>query len=130
MKKFILVLVLFFYIPYGYSLTLPNKLAKDFSGLKIAELTVEDNALLIKLDQNKVSVEALKNTIKSSFCISVNQNVADWKKLNIKQVVMTNKFGLQGYIFKGGIEECLDIWKLTSDEVNNKYMNDDYIEML
>ncbi|SMB82366.1 hypothetical protein SAMN05660772_02081 [Pasteurella testudinis DSM 23072] len=130
MKKLIFVLAIALYIPYGFSSSLPNKLAKDFKGLQIAELTIEDDTLWIKLDRNKITVDALKNTINSSFCSSVNQNISDWKKLNIKQVAMTNKFGLQGYIFKGGIEECLDIWKLTSDEVNTKYMNDNYIKML
>ncbi len=79
-------------------------------------INIDKGTLIIPLNQSKITKDIFLSILRNGICLATI--VDDHKWLEIKQIVITNKYAKQGYIFDGGYNKCKESTNLTGEKVD------------
>jgi len=106
----------------AYADPIPTTITRWLKSYQTQSVTLHGGMLSIKMDRQKVTQPMYETVVIDGVCMSLIDSPKSWGSTNIKQIEVVNKFGVQGYIFKGGAKECNAIGKLNSEQISRDFL--------
>lgn len=76
-------------------------------------INLNDGILVIPFKQERITNKIYMSILKNGVCLSAS--LEKWQ--GVKQIVITNKYAKQGFVFNGGYKECKEATKLIGNKV-------------